>query len=86
MQLVRSAWAGRPFVHPVDHPPRLASVVGTNHAHIHAVARDGGHELVVLTVIDNLIKGAAGQAVQAMNLALGLGETTGLEQQGMTPC
>jgi N-acetyl-gamma-glutamyl-phosphate reductase len=86
MQLVRSAWAGRPFVHPVDQPPRLASVVGTNHAHVHAVARDGGREVVVLTVIDNLLKGAAGQAVQAMNLALGLGETTGLEHQGMSPC
>ena len=86
MQLVRSAYAGRPFVHPVDQPPRLASVVGTNHAHIHAVARDGGREVVVLTVIDNLLKGAAGQAVQAMNLALGLGETTGLEHQGMSPC
>jgi len=86
MELVRSAYAGRPFVHPLDQPPRLASVVGTNHAHIHAVARSDGHELLVLTVIDNLLKGAAGQAMQAMNLALGFSETAGLGDQGLTPC
>jgi len=86
IELVHSAYAGRPFVHALDEPPRLASVVGTNHAHVHAVARDGGRELLVLTVIDNLIKGAAGQAVQAMNLALDLPETAGLGHQGMTPC
>jgi N-acetyl-gamma-glutamyl-phosphate reductase len=86
MRLLREAYSGRPFVHPLDRPPRLGSVVGTNHAHIHAVARDGGRELLVLTVIDNLIKGAAGQAVQAMNLALGLAETAGLGDTGMTPC
>ena len=37
-------------------------------------------------VIDNLLKGAAGQAVQAMNLALEIAETTGLEHPGMSPC
>lgn len=86
MTLLRSAYDGRPFVHCLDQPPRLTSVVGTNHAHLHAAARDGGCEVLVLTVIDNLLKGAAGQAVQAMNLALELGETTGLEHPGMSPC
>lgn len=86
MTLLHSAYEGRPFVHCLDQPPRLTSVVGTNHAHLHATARDGGREVLVLTVIDNLLKGAAGQAVQAMNLALELGETTGLEHPGMSPC
>ena len=86
MELLCSVYANRPFVHPLAEPPHLAAVVGTNHAHIHAVSRDGGTEVVVLTVIDNLLKGAAGQAVQAMNLALGLAETAGLEHGGMTPC
>jgi N-acetyl-gamma-glutamyl-phosphate reductase len=86
MELLRAAYDGRPFVHVLDQPPRLASVAGTNHAHVHAVARDGGREIVVLTVIDNLIKGAAGQAVQAMNLAHGFPESAGLEHAGMTPC
>jgi N-acetyl-gamma-glutamyl-phosphate reductase common form len=86
MTLLRSAYDGRPFVHCLDQPPRLNSVVGTNHAHLHAIARDGGHEVLVLSVIDNLLKGAAGQAVQAMNLALGIDETAGLVQVGMSPC
>ena len=86
MELLRKAYDGRSFVHVLDEPPRLASVVGTNHAHLHAVARSDGMEVLVLTVIDNLIKGAAGQAVQAMNLARGFAETAGLEHTGMTPC
>jgi len=86
MELLHAAYDHRPFVHVVDQPPRLASVVGTNHAHLHAVARGNGGEVLVLAVIDNLIKGAAGQAVQAMNLARGFPETAGLEHGGMTPC
>lgn len=85
-ELFRTAYADRPFVHVLDHPPELAAVVGTNHAHLHAVTRDGGHEILVATVIDNLVKGAAGQAVQAMNLACGFPETAGLEFAGMAPC
>lgn len=86
MALLHAAYDDRPFVHVLDQPPRLAPVTGTNHAHLHAVARDGGREVVVLTVIDNLIKGAAGQAVQAMNLARGFAETAGLMHTGMSPC
>ena len=85
-ELLRGAYEGRPFVHVLDRPPELASVVGTNHAHLHAVARDGGWEIIVTTVIDNLVKGAAGQAVQAMNLSRGFPETAGLEFAGMAPC
>ena len=55
-----------------------AAVLGTNHAHLHAVARDGGREVLVVTVIDNLLKGASGQAIQNFNLAVGLDETAGL--------
>ncbi len=86
MELLHTAYDHRPFVHVLGEPPRLASVVGTNHAHLHAVSRNGGTEVLVLAVIDNLIKGAAGQAVQAMNLARGFPETAGLEYGGMTPC
>ena len=77
-ELVRAAYAGRPFVHVLDSPPELAAVVGTNHAHLHALARDGGREVLVVTVIDNLVKGAAGQAVQNMNCLFGCPETAGL--------
>lgn len=84
--LYRRAYSGRPFVRVIDQPPELTHVVGTNYALIHAVASEDGSELQVMVVIDNLIKGAGGQALQAMNLALGLPETSGLEAVGIHPC
>jgi len=83
---LREAYAGRPFVRVLDAPPELAAVVGTNFAHLHAASRDNGETVIVTCTIDNLVKGAAGQAVQAMNLALGLAETAGLEFPGIWPC
>ena len=85
-ELYRTAYAGRPFVRITDRPPELTHAVGTNHALIHAVASADGTEVQVMVVLDNLIKGAGGQAVQAMNLALGLPEAEGLEAVGMFPC
>jgi N-acetyl-gamma-glutamyl-phosphate reductase len=86
LALYREAYAGRPFVRVTDAPPELSAVVGTNFAHVHAVARDGGREVIATCVIDNLVKGAAGQAIQAMNLALGFPETEGLAFPGVYPC
>ncbi len=80
------AYAASRFVKVLDQPVELAAVVGTNFAHLHAAVRDGGHEVLVTSVIDNLVKGAAGQAVQCMNLALGLPEESGLEFGGIYPC
>lgn len=84
--LYRNAYEGRPFVRVCDEPPELSAVVGTNFAHLHAAVRDNGRELLVTCAIDNLVKGAAGQAVQAMNLALGFDETSGLDFPGIYPC
>jgi N-acetyl-gamma-glutamyl-phosphate reductase len=50
------------------------------------VASPDGTEIQVMVVIDNLVKGAGGQAVQAMNLALGIDETRGLVGGGIFPC
>lgn len=69
---------GRPFVRVLGAPPELTHVVGTNDALIHVATSPDRREVVVMTAIDNLVKGAGGQAVQAMNLALGLPETAGL--------
>jgi N-acetyl-gamma-glutamyl-phosphate reductase len=80
------AFAGRPFVKLLDAPPELTHAVGTNLALLHATASDDGREVQVMVAVDNLIKGAGGQAVQAMNLALGLDETAGLLLAGMFPC
>ncbi|HUF90095.1 MAG TPA: N-acetyl-gamma-glutamyl-phosphate reductase [Gemmatimonadota bacterium] len=80
------AYAGRPFLRVLDAPPELAHVVGTNEARLHAFPHPEGGEIQVTVAIDNLLKGAAGQAVQAMNLALGLPETAGLVLAGAYPC
>jgi N-acetyl-gamma-glutamyl-phosphate reductase len=82
----RDAYEGRPFVRVLDRPPELTHAVGTNYALIHAVESDDGAEVQVTVAIDNLIKGAGGQAIQAMNLALGIEETAGLTGGGMFPC
>ena len=84
--LYRRAFAGRPFVRVQDRPPELTHVLGTNYALVHAATGEDGSEAQVMVVIDNLVKGAAGQAVQGMNLALGLPESAGLEAVGVYPC
>jgi LysW-gamma-L-alpha-aminoadipyl-6-phosphate/LysW-L-glutamyl-5-phosphate reductase len=82
----REAYAQRPFVRVLDAPPELTHAVGTNYALIHAVESETGDEIQVTVAIDNLVKGAGGQAVQAMNLALGLDERAGLTAAGIYPC
>jgi N-acetyl-gamma-glutamyl-phosphate reductase common form len=77
--LVAESFRGRPFVRVVSAPPELTHVVGTNLVLLHAVQSEDGREVQVLVVLDNLVKGAGGQALQAVNLALGLPETMGLE-------
>ena len=82
----REAYAGRPFVRVLDQPPELTHVVGTNYALIHAAESADGRELQVSVAIDNLVKGAGGQAIQAMNLALGTDECAGLTAAAVFPC
>jgi N-acetyl-gamma-glutamyl-phosphate reductase len=83
---VAGRFAGRPFVRVLDAPPQLTQAVGSNIALLHAAASEDGREVQVMCVIDNLIKGAGGQALQAMNLALGLDERAGLTAPGVFPC
>ncbi len=65
-----------PFIRYEDRPPPTKSVVGSNVAAINCTAQ--GDTMVVTVAIDNLVKGAAGQGVQAMNVRFGLPETRGL--------
>ncbi len=74
------AYANSPFVEVVSGTPRLKNVVGSNMCHI-SVATDG-QSVVVMSVIDNLVKGAAGGAVQWMNRLWNLPETAGLTAAG----
>lgn len=80
---VRQAFAGEPFVRVVEGSPRIAAVAGSNFADV-SIAIDGRHA-AIMVAIDNLGKGMAGQAVQAMNIALGLPETTALRYAGRYP-
>jgi len=82
----RAAYDGRPFVRLLDAPPELTHAVGTNYALIHVAHSADGREAQVMVAVDNLVKGAGGQAVQAMNLALGLPEELGLVGGGIFPC
>ena len=82
----RAAYAERPFVRVLEAAPELTHAVGTNYALIHAADSPDGCEVQVMVALDNLVKGAGGQAIQAMNLALGLDETLGLRAGALYPC
>jgi N-acetyl-gamma-glutamyl-phosphate reductase len=82
----RDAYRDRPFVRVLEAPPELTHVVGTNYALLHALESEDGREVQVTIAIDNLVKGAAGQAIQAMNLALGIEEEAGLRGGAIYPC
>jgi N-acetyl-gamma-glutamyl-phosphate reductase len=89
--LFEKRYAAEPFVdvmpagsHPDTRSVRAANVCRIA-VHRPLEASTGSDTLVVLSVIDNLVKGASGQAVQNMNLMLGLPETTGLAQLPIVP-
>ena len=88
---IREAWvkayADEPFVHllPEGQWPSTASVLGSNCAHVQVILDERVGRVVAVAAIDNLTKGTAGAAVQCMNLALGLPETTGLPIAGVAP-
>ena len=75
-ELFDRAYADDPFVELVDEPPGVRDVRDTNLCRIHATVSGG--RILVFAAIDNLWKGAAGQAVQDLNLMLGFDETEGL--------
>jgi N-acetyl-gamma-glutamyl-phosphate reductase len=82
-----SAYAGEPFVHVLTdgHWPATAATLGSNAVHLQAAADSHSGRAVVIAALDNLGKGAAGQAIQAANIMLGLPETAGLPAQGIAP-
>jgi len=82
---LHDAYADSPFVDVIDEPPQTRWVVGSNRALVHAVEDARTGRATVLVAIDNLGKGAAGQAVQCANMAFGLPETAGLSVAGWLP-
>lgn len=81
----RDHYAGEPFVVVVDDPPQTKSTLGANTAQVTVRSDPRTGAVLAMGAIDNLVKGASGQAVQALNLVLGLPETTGLPAVGMMP-
>ncbi len=85
LAILHRAYDDEPFVVVTDEAPSTKATTGSNCAHV-TVRVDGRTGwLVALGAIDNLVKGASGQAVQCANLALGLAETTGLPVAGVYP-
>jgi len=74
-----------PFVRVADSPPHTKQTSGSNLCLVYPTVDQRTGRLVVISAIDNLVKGAAGQAVQNMNLMLGFPETTGLEALAVYP-
>jgi len=75
----------KPFARVVEFSPHTKHTWGNNLCLIHPTIDRRGEKLIVISCLDNLVKGAAGQAIQNMNLMLGLPETTGLEALAIYP-
>jgi N-acetyl-gamma-glutamyl-phosphate reductase len=78
-------YANEPFVNVSHSSPSTKSTLGSNSVHLTARVDPRTGWVVVISALDNLVKGAAGQAIQCANIALGLPETTGLPIAGMFP-
>lgn len=85
LEVLADAYAGSPFVTVSQRSPSTKAVLGSNAAHLTARADRRTGWVISICAIDNLVKGAAGQAIQCANLALGLPETAGLPVAGLWP-
>jgi len=79
----RDAYAGEPLIHVLDEVPWVSAIAGRHHVEVGGfTVADDGRRLVVVATEDNLLKGAATQALQNLNLAFGLAEITGIPDIG----
>jgi N-acetyl-gamma-glutamyl-phosphate reductase len=83
--LYTEAYGDEPFVTVVSTPPATKQVTGSNQVLVHVRRDERTDRILAIGVEDNLVKGAAGQAIQAFNLVHGLPETAGLEQLPLAP-
>jgi N-acetyl-gamma-glutamyl-phosphate reductase len=83
--LYRDYYKGEPFVRVVDKPPETKQTWGSNLCLVYPTVDERNGKLIVISCIDNLVKGAAGQAIQNMNIMLGFPETAGLEALPVYP-
>ena len=85
VELYRDFYRGEPFIRITEVPPQTKQTWGNNLCLIHPTIDIRTGRLIVISCIDNLVKGAAGQAIQSMNLMLGLPEVMGLEGLAVYP-
>jgi N-acetyl-gamma-glutamyl-phosphate reductase len=85
MAALHDTYDGEPFVVVTDDPPSTKATSGANAAHVTARVDPRTGWVVSFCALDNLVKGASGQAIQCANAALGLPETTGLPLAGVYP-
>lgn len=85
LQRYREFYAGHPFVRILDVPPTLKGPLGSNYCDISIVTSADGRRAVVMSSIDNLMKGQSGVAMQNINLMFGLEETAGLDRTPVYP-
>ena len=83
--IYRDAYADEAFITLTDTPPATKHVLGSNEFRVWARVDDRNGRILALGVLDNLVKGAAGQAIQAFNLVHGLPEPAGLLQLPLAP-
>ena len=83
--MYREFYATSPFVRVVDQPPATKQTLGGNACLIHPTLDPRTNRLIVVSCLDNLMKGGAGQGVQCLNLMLGLPESAGLSSLGLYP-
>jgi N-acetyl-gamma-glutamyl-phosphate reductase len=83
--VLREAFSGEPFIVVSDASPSTKATLGSNCAHLTARVDSRTGWVVAICAIDNLVKGASGQAVQCANIALGIEETSGLPNAGVYP-
>lgn len=86
-EILLRAYDGEPFVQvlPEGRWPHTAATLGSNSCHLQATVDEDSGRVIVVSALDNLGKGAAGQAVQCANLMLGLPEQSGLSVSGVAP-
>jgi N-acetyl-gamma-glutamyl-phosphate reductase len=82
---LKAAYADEPFVTVIDRPPDTAHVRGSNRVHVSAFVDTRARRVIAVGAIDNLVKGASGQAVQCLNALAGWPETEGLGGVGLFP-
>jgi N-acetyl-gamma-glutamyl-phosphate reductase len=85
LAIYREHYAGEPFVRVVDDPPPTKATTGGNGALVTVRFDERTRSVLAIGVVDNLVKGASGQAIQNANLVLGLPEAAGLHAIGMWP-